>query len=466
MIVRPNLNGFNAVLQTSHVEVTRQDYCQHQQQGKEVIQEEMVEAEEEELPQIKRPSKRAKACQAVEIEIIEIDSSLENDDVEREQKREANNIKSHHAGTDDVGDSAGDDIFSSYPDGQGPQLLCVGGFTGAIYVIDLVRKRKLKTLIGHGHQILDLQVCPVHEWLLLSTSQDESARIWDLRSSTPLWQILAGHFGHRDLVISAAWHGSGTMVATGGMDTEIKLWKVDPAERADVTATAKNPMGVTGNRSRPERQHIPIFSTSRVHVNCVDSIHFLGDLILTKSIDADIVLWTPEPRLPNPTSIPRNQSSSSSSSSSAPEIPLPNQVIALRKFSYKNADVWFTPMAVNHACTLIAVGNKVGQVYVWNLDQPGNHPIAKLSIGQGRNGNVSSSSTSTSSATMNHSAAPGKTSGHKRVRPCDNTEKRPAVLRSLSFSPDDKCLIASGDASFLCKWDIISLTMEEAGTGS
>ena len=82
--------------------------------------------------------------------------------------------------------TATDISVSSYPDGQGPQLLCVGGFTGAIYVIDLVRKRKLKTLIGHGHQILDLQVCPVHEWLLLSTSQDESARIWDLRSSTPL----------------------------------------------------------------------------------------------------------------------------------------------------------------------------------------------------------------------------------------------------------------------------------------
>ncbi|KAI2493847.1 hypothetical protein MHU86_20686 [Fragilaria crotonensis] len=108
---------------------------------------------------------------------------------------------------------------------DGPQLLCVAGTGAIIKVIDTCRRMLFTTLSGHGDDIYDLRFSPTDEWILLSASKDESLRMWNVKTSTCV-AIFAGHEGHRDCVLSVAWHSHGHQFASGGMDTTVKLWAV------------------------------------------------------------------------------------------------------------------------------------------------------------------------------------------------------------------------------------------------
>ena len=98
---------------------------------------------------------------------------------------------------------------------DGPELLLVAGTRGVIKVIDLVRKVLVSTLSGHGDDIYDLKFNPVNTWLLMSASKDESMRLWNVQTCTCL-AIFAGHEGHRDSVLSVAWHSQGDRIVSAG----------------------------------------------------------------------------------------------------------------------------------------------------------------------------------------------------------------------------------------------------------
>lgn len=163
---------------------------------------------------------------------------------------------------------------------DGPPFLCLGGFRGVIKVIDTARRILWTTLSGHGNDITDLKTSPTDEWLLLSSSKDESIRLWDLQRGVNV-AAFVGHYGHRGWVLGVAWHASGAHFASCGMDNAVKLWKVHDAEGDEgglVERALKASHGVAADDwTSPHQstlfatafQQFPFFSTDQVHTNYV-----------------------------------------------------------------------------------------------------------------------------------------------------------------------------------------------------
>jgi polycomb protein EED len=307
-------------------------------------------------------------------------------------------------------------LFQAMTDMQtfdGPQLLCVAGIRGVIKVIDTVHQMLSMTLSGHGKDIYDLKFSPTDEWLLLSASKDESIRLWNVQKATCV-AIFAGHEGHRDSVLAVGWHPWGDRFASAGMDTTVKLWGTGEGTAVHHALQASNSVqartwdassnsGPAAATFRTMYEQMPYFSTNKVHTDYVDCVRFVGDLVLSKSISDTVVLWKPEftRTLRHGTSKPTHQR-------------LPNEVIALREFTIDKCDVWFIRFDTNIDSRMLAVGNTVGEIKVWEIDDnPTKKCFANL------------------------------------VQQCCAS-----TVRMVAFSPDSKCLIAACEDATLWKWDL------------
>jgi len=291
---------------------------------------------------------------------------------------------------------------------DGPQLLCVAGSRSIIKVIDTVQQMLVMTLSGHGNEIYDLDFSPTDEWLLLSASKDESVRLWNLRSGTCV-AIFAGHEGHRDSVLTVSWHPCGDRFASGSMDNTVKLWNLGKMTAAHNALQARTRFESTRwDTDAPAMAHtfkaayeqMPYFSSNKIHHDYVDCVQFVGDLVLSKSIHNNIVLWKPNLQRPTIRGKPSHQKP-------------PNDVFALCEFTTKECDVWFIRFGTNVAGNVLAIGNRQGQIKLWAIDDnPKKTAFALLTNLQ-----------------------------------CTS------IVRMVSFSPDNKCLVAACEDATVWKWD-------------
>lgn len=104
-------------------------------------------------------------------------------------------------------------------------ILAIGRDRGDIVLWDIPKKELIRIISGHQSTITDIQFSPEGN-LLLTTSRDGTARIWDLTDSRKLPIILDDH---DDWVFSGSFNPTGTLVITGGGDEYIRTWPVDPA---------------------------------------------------------------------------------------------------------------------------------------------------------------------------------------------------------------------------------------------
>ncbi|KXZ50387.1 hypothetical protein GPECTOR_16g560 [Gonium pectorale] len=241
----------------------------------------------------------------------------------------------------------------SRDEASGAALLLVAGEKALMRVLDVSRGCLVATLSGHGKGINDIAVHPSRPHLVLTGSDDESVRLWNIRTRTCV-AIFSGEGGHRNKVLSLDFHPwDGHRFLSSGMDCAIKIWSVAALERliADsemavdgcvgggigsgsgqqrpaaagsqpgssggdagdapaATATGAEADGgggqqaaaaavnsallVGARRAFPTRVvQLPLFSTLRVHNDYVDCVRWMGDLVLSKSVHDVITLWRP-----------------------------------------------------------------------------------------------------------------------------------------------------------------------------
>lgn len=108
------------------------------------------------------------------------------------------------------------------PDGN---TLAIGRDRGDVILWDIPEKELIRIISGHQSTVTDIQYNPKGD-LLLTTSRDGTARIWDLTDSRKLPIILDDH---DDWVFTGSFNPLGTQVITGGGDEYIRTWPVDPA---------------------------------------------------------------------------------------------------------------------------------------------------------------------------------------------------------------------------------------------
>ncbi|RPA87497.1 WD40 repeat-like protein [Ascobolus immersus RN42] len=242
----------------------------------------------------------------------------------------------------------------------GQPLLCIGGYSGIVKVLNVIDGTLRQELVGHGSELLDLQISPTNPTLLASSSADSSIRIWSLdktHEKQPCAAILAGN-SHREHILSIAYHKNGKYLLSGGMDHLINMWIVP--DLPDATTGTDNPTIV----------EYPHFSTAAIHSNYVDCVAFHNDLIISKSAaEFRIVLW----RITNFSSalppLPR------SAAPTAPELGETRSAYGgtyerLLQLHIPFTDPFYMQFGLfqkAHMSTLLAMGTTNGLIYFWDL---------------------------------------------------------------------------------------------------
>ncbi|SPQ98580.1 unnamed protein product (mitochondrion) [Plasmodiophora brassicae] len=220
----------------------------------------------------------------------------------------------------------------------GAPLLVCAGLTGSIKVIDCSTRAPIKALLGHVGAVNEVRACPTNPVLLLSASKDRSVRLWNIETTICV-AVFSGEAGHMNEVLSADF----------SLDGLIELSGTDAYKHSDLDdcnlARAPFPTKLF---------QFPIFSTDRVHSNYVDNVRFFGDMILSKSVEEKIVLWVP--------SFERKTVNESC------------PVRVLQECLYSDCDIWYVRFSLDRPMRLVATGNSIGKVFIWDVGVPGAAP--------------------------------------------------------------------------------------------
>jgi WD40 repeat protein len=173
-------------------------------------------------------------------------------------------------------------------------ILVIAGLRGILKCINCLTYEIDMVLLGHGNAVNDLRVHPTNPNLVLSASKDESVRLWNIDTGVCI-AVFSGEKGHRDEVLSLDPHPLGNCFCTGGMDTSIKIWGLEEDRIQEAIERSYHSPRRPGNLPfEPVSVQIPLFSTTQVHSDYVDSVRWYGNCILSKSTKNRVALWTPD----------------------------------------------------------------------------------------------------------------------------------------------------------------------------
>lgn len=238
---------------------------------------------------------------------------------------------------------------------EGEYILLAAGQNGIIRVISLKHSGDNKYLPGHGGSINDIRISPIDTNLVLTASKDHSLRLWNLKTETCI-AIFGGVEGHRDEVLSSDFHCSGTKIVSCGMDHSLKIWNFDK-DILNAIALSRTFNNRTAKVSFPtEKKHFATYSTREIHRNYVDCVSWFGNFILSKSCENSIICWKPG-KLETATDIKLPMKYTTDTSSTI-----------LESLVTKDCDIWFIRFSIDPSMRYLALGNKLGKTYVFDLD--------------------------------------------------------------------------------------------------
>ncbi|KAI6690507.1 polycomb group protein FIE1 [Syzygium oleosum] len=238
-------------------------------------------------------------------------------------------------------------------------FVVAGGINGIIRVIDAGNEKIHRSFVGHGDSINEIRTQPLKPSLIVSASKDESVRLWNVHTGICIL-IFAGAGGHRNEVLSVDFHPSDMYrIASCGMDNTVKIWSM----KEFWTYVEKSSTWTDLPSKFPTKYvQFPVF-IAPIHSNYVDCNRWLGDFVLSKSVDNEIVLWEPKMKEQSPGE---------------------GSVDILQKYPVPECDIWFIKFSCDFHYNSIAIGNREGKIFVWELQSSPPVLIAKLSHAQSK----------------------------------------------------------------------------------
>ncbi|MCG8419522.1 MAG: serine/threonine protein kinase [Proteobacteria bacterium] len=116
--------------------------------------------------------------------------------------------------------------------------LAAPGRNSAVYLWNLEQGGLPRVLRGHTSHLLSLTFSS-DETMLASSSDDDTARLWDLKSDHV--QVL---LGHTDDVFTAAFNHTDDMVATGSLDGTARIWPVGRRDSVRLSGQPATPVAL------------------------------------------------------------------------------------------------------------------------------------------------------------------------------------------------------------------------------
>lgn len=188
---------------------------------------------------------------------------------------------------------------------------------------------------------MDLLFHPHQTNLLLSASDDRRIRLWniDIESNSSIAHFTAHIEG---APLSLDFDKSGQNFVSSGLDNNIMVWKFDTEE---LKAAIAEP-----NPTSKLEIDTPILTTRDFHVNYIDSVMFIcKNVFLSKAATEDsIVMW-----------MIGEVDDEQINTDAFPE--------RLARFDLPNSSQWFVKMAIDRRGRHFAVGNDIGQTFVYDL---------------------------------------------------------------------------------------------------
>jgi len=241
----------------------------------------------------------------------------------------------------------------TYNPETGDPLFCFAGSKGILHVLNPCVRQFIRTFQGYGSSINELKTHPMDPVLILSSSKDHTMRLWNIKTEACV-AIFAGVDGHRDEVLSIDFDILGTRIVSCGMDHSLKFWSLEkPKVKQAIADSRKYNAEQTKTTFNTLAVHYPEFTTRDVHRNYVDCCVWLGDLVLSKSCDNQVVCWQPK----EPIDVIMNRKNNAEVG-----------VFVLHKFDIQMCDIWFMRFAVDYNQTILALGNQVGKIYLYDLE--------------------------------------------------------------------------------------------------
>jgi polycomb protein EED len=300
-------------------------------------------------------------------------------------------------------------------DGKNEWWLAVAGKRGVLRILNVSQCKLERTLIGHGESINHVTTHPRDPSLLLTASKDESLRLWNLRTVSTV-AVFAGLRGHRGEVLYADFDCTGSKFASCGIDNSIRVWDItgdDKVVSAILETHRAADRGITdvcvytdemGGRRKAfvPMVQFPSFTTGKVHKHYVDCVHWVGDLLVSKSLQNRLLLWEPKGE--------REALASPAS-----------QFTVLEEYMLDACVSWFIRFGIDCSRQLVACGNERGVVTVYKLDDIPSKALSVLWAGQG--------------------------TGSKK-QPTDG-----GIVRQCAFNSDASILLAVDDSSRVVQYD-------------
>ncbi|XP_052166040.1 polycomb group protein FIE1 [Oryza glaberrima] len=236
---------------------------------------------------------------------------------------------------------------------DGNPLLVAAGSTGIIRVINCATEKIYKSLVGHGGSVNEIKSQPLNPSLIISASKDESIKLWNVQTGI-LILVFGGVGGHRHEVLGVDFHTSDIYrFLSCGMDNTVRIWSMkefwEYVEKSYswTDATSKFPTKFV---------QFPVLC-AEIHSNYVDCTKWLGDFVLSKSVENEILLWEPITKEENPGE---------------------GHIDVLQKYPVPECNIWFMKFSCDFHHNQLAIGNRDGKVYVWKVQTSPPVLIARL----------------------------------------------------------------------------------------
>lgn len=110
-------------------------------------------------------------------------------------------------------------LFANNDDANKEPTIVIESSPQAVFRVRAV-SRLSSSIAGHGQPILAAQFSPASSSRLATGSGDNTARIWDCETGTPLATLK----GHTSWVLVVSWSPNGEILATGSNDSTVRLW--------------------------------------------------------------------------------------------------------------------------------------------------------------------------------------------------------------------------------------------------